>query len=307
MEVGTKLRAAAHLFDGRLGAVRPAGREAIAERLERLTFLDPVAGLLQRGVRAAVPTGTVAKDVLSGTWLGHPLHPPLTDLVVGSWTSAWLLDASGERGKAASELLLGVGIAAALPTAASGLSDWAELRGGTRRVGLVHAVGNTTALTLQVLSLRARRRGERAQGIGLSTLAMSVAGMSAWLGGHLSYGRGVGVNQTAFEDFPSAWTALTDDGQLEPGKPIRRSAGGAGVMLVRHRGEIHAIADRCSHRGCSLAEGTLREGTITCKCHGSTFTLDGRVVTGPATAPQPPLEVRVREGKVEVRRRSKND
>jgi nitrite reductase/ring-hydroxylating ferredoxin subunit len=187
------------------------------------------------------------------------------------------------------------------------VSDWAELRDGTRRVGLVHALGNTTALTLQVLSLRARRRGDRWRGVGLSTLAMGTAGFSAWLGGHLSFGRGVGVNQTSFEDFPTAWTALTDESQLEPGKPLRRSAAGAAVMLVRHHGEIHAIADRCSHRGCSLAEGTLREGTITCKCHGSTFTLDGRIVNGPATSPQPSLEVRVREGKIEVRRRSQQD
>jgi nitrite reductase/ring-hydroxylating ferredoxin subunit/uncharacterized membrane protein len=306
--VGTKLRSATHLLEGGLGALRPAGREAIAARLERLTFLDPVSGYVQRGVRAAVPQDTAAKDVLSGTWLGHPIHPPLTDVVVGSWTSAWLLDLfGGQMARSGSELLLGTGIATAVPTAAAGLSDWAELRGGTQRVGLVHAFGNTTALTLQVMSLRARLRGDHSKGVGLSTLAMGVAGMSAWLGGHLSFGRGVGVNQTAFEDFPAAWTALTDDSQLEPGKPIRRSAQGAGVMLVRHHGVIHALADRCSHRGCSLADGTLREGTITCKCHGSTFTLDGRVVTGPATAPQPSLEVRVREGKIEVRRRSDSD
>jgi nitrite reductase/ring-hydroxylating ferredoxin subunit/uncharacterized membrane protein len=301
--VGTKLRAATHLFDGHFRVLQAGGRETIAGRLERLTFLDSAADLLQRGVRAAVPQDTAAKDVLSGTWLGHPVHPPLTDAVIGSWTSAWLLDlAGGERSRSGSELLLGAGIVAALPTAAAGLSDWAELRGGTRRVGLVHALGNTTALTLQLLSLRARRRGEHGKGVGLSTVAMGVAGLSALLGGYLSFGRGVGVNQTAFEDFPTAWTALTDESQLEAGKPLRRSAAGAGVMLVLHRGEIHALADRCSHRGCSLAEGTLRDGTITCKCHGSTFTLDGRVVTGPATSPQPSLEVRVHDGKIEVRR-----
>jgi nitrite reductase/ring-hydroxylating ferredoxin subunit len=141
----------------------------------------------------------------------------------------------------------------------------------------------------------------------LSTLAMSVASLSAWLGGHLSFGRGVGVNQTAFEDFPSSWTALGREDELQPGRPLRCEAHGVGVLLVRHHGEIYAIADRCSHRGCSLAEGTLREGTITCKCHGSTFTLDGRVVTGPATAPQPALETRVRDGAIEVRRRSEAD
>jgi nitrite reductase/ring-hydroxylating ferredoxin subunit/uncharacterized membrane protein len=303
MAVGEKLRAAAHVFDGRV-ILRPAARETVAEQIEGLTFLDPVANLLQRAVRWAVPQDTVLKDVLSGTWLGHPVHPPLTDVVVGSWTSAWLLDAIGERGKAASEVLLGVGITAALPTAAAGASDWAELRGGTRRVGLEHALGNTTALTLQILSLRARLRGERAKGVGLSTLAMGVAGGSAWLGGHLSFGRGVGVNQTAFDDLPESWSSLADESQLVDGKPIRRSADGTGVMLVRNDGEIHALADRCSHRGCSLADGTVRAGTVTCKCHGSTFALaDGAVVTGPATSPQPSLEVRVRDGKVEVRRR----
>jgi len=304
--VVTKLRSATQLLGE--GVLRPVGREAIAERLEQLTFVDPLADVLQRGARAVVPQDSVLKDALSGTWLGHPVHPPLTDVVVGSWTSAWLLDLfGGKAARPAAELLLGTGIAAALPTAAAGLSDWAELRGGTQRVGLVHAVGNTTALTLQVLSLRARRRGRHGTGRGLSTVAIGIAGLSAWLGGHLSFGRGVGVNQTAFEDFPSAWTALTDEGRLEPGKPLRRSASGAEVMLVRHRDQIYALADRCSHRGCSLAEGMLREGTITCKCHGSTFTLDGRVVNGPATSPQPSLEVRVREGKIEVRRRSEKD
>ena len=301
MAVGSKLRDVVHALDGRVHVARAAGREGIAERIEGLTFLDPVANLLQRGVRKAIPQETTAKDVLSGTWLGHPVHPPLTDVVVGTWTSAWLLDATGQRGRAASKVLLGAGIAAALPTAASGLSDWAELRGGTRRVGLVHALGNTTALTLQIFSLRARLRGERWKGVGLSTLAMTVAGGSAWLGGHLSFGRGVGVDQTAFEELPESWTAVADASQLGE-QPLRGTAGEAGVVLVRSGAEIHALADRCSHRGCSLAEGTVRAGTIICKCHGSTFALDGSVLRGPATAPQPALEVRVREGKVEVRR-----
>jgi len=307
--VGEKLRSAAHVFDGvRPGAVRPVARETVAARLEKLTVLDPVARGLQTVVRKAVPPGTV-KDLLSGTWLGHPVHPPLTDVVVGSWTSAWLLDvAGGKRARGSSQLLLGAGIAAALPTAASGASDWSDLRGGTRRVGLVHALGNTSALTLQILSLRARRRGDHGYGVALSSLAMGIAGASAWLGGHLSFGRGVGVNQTAFEELPEEWTPVVDEVELATGRPLRRDAAGTALLLVRDRGEIHAIADRCSHRGCSLAEGTVRDGTITCACHGSTFTLeDGAVVTGPATAPQPSLEARVRDGKVEVRRRSERD
>ena len=304
MPVGSKLRTA---VDSGLGSIRPAGAEPITARIERLKALDPIADLLQRGVRAVVPPDTVIKDLLSGTWLGHPLHPPLTDVVVGTWTSSWLLDMFGKRARPASQLLIGAGILAALPTAAAGASDWVDLRGGARRVGLVHALGNTTALTLQILSLLARRRGNHGTGVGLSTLAMATATLSAWLGGHLSFGRGGGVNQTAFERFPTSWTALARDDELQPAQPLRREADGVGVLLVRHHGEIYAIADRCSHRGCSLAEGKLREGTITCRCHGSTFTLDGRVVTGPATEPQPALAARVREGTIEVRQRSESD
>jgi nitrite reductase/ring-hydroxylating ferredoxin subunit/uncharacterized membrane protein len=304
MPVGAKIRSA---VDGGLGSVRPAGTETIIDGIEWLKWLDPVADLLQRGVRAVVPTDSVIKDLLSGTWLGHPLHPPLTDVVVGTWTSSWLLDTTGRRGRLASQLLIGAGILAAVPTAAAGASDWADVRGGTRRLGLVHALGNTTALTLQILSWRARRRGEHGTGVGLSTLAMGTATLSAWLGGSLSFSRGVGVNQTAFEDFPASWTALAREDELQAAQPLRREADGAGALLVRQHGEIYAIADRCSHRGCSLADGTLRDGTITCRCHGSTFTLDGRVVTGPATAPQPALETRVREGTIEVRRRAEND
>jgi nitrite reductase/ring-hydroxylating ferredoxin subunit/uncharacterized membrane protein len=283
--------------------MQPLPRDTIAERLERLTALDTVAEPLQDGVRALVPQGTPAKDLLSGTWLGHPLHPLLTDVVVGTWTSAAVLDLLGGDGtEQAAEDLIGVGILAALPTAMSGLADWADVRGGPRRVGLVHALGNTTALVLHIASWRARRRGSPEEGRGLSAAGMVVAGCSAWLGGHLSFGRGIGVNQTAFESPPEDWTAVADDGDVADGALVRVVAGETGILLVRRDGELHAMLDRCSHRGCSLAKGSLDDGVVTCPCHGSRFALDGTLVRGPATAPQPSLEVRVSGGKIEVRR-----
>src|SRR5262249_59756154 len=97
-----------------------------------LKALDPIADVLQRGVRAVVPPDTPAKDLLSGTWLGHPVHPPLTDLVIGTWTSAWLLDTTGNRARPFSQLLIAAGVLAALPTPTAGASDWADLRGGPR-------------------------------------------------------------------------------------------------------------------------------------------------------------------------------
>jgi nitrite reductase/ring-hydroxylating ferredoxin subunit/uncharacterized membrane protein len=287
------------------GGTEPLAREAIAERLEGVEALDAVAEPLQKAVRAAVPENSVFKDVLSGTWLGHPLHPPLTDVVVGAWTSALLLDLLGGPGSEdAADRLVATGVLAALPTAAAGASDWAELRGGSRRVGLVHALGNTTALTLHALSWRARRRGERTRGVALSALGFAVATFSAWLGGHLSFGQGVGVNQTAFESAPEEWTQVLDESELGSDKLVGAKADGLGVLLVREGDDVHALADRCSHRGCSLHEGELHDGAVTCPCHGSTFRIaDGSIVKGPATAPQPTFEVRTRDGAVEIRAR----
>ncbi len=284
----------------------PLAREAVTAWIEGSTPLDAIAEPLQRAIRAAVPQQTKAKDLLSGTWLGHPLHPPLTDVVIGAWSGALLLDLlGGERAGQASERLLAVGILAAVPTAAAGASDWAELLGASRRVGIVHAAGNSTALVLHGLSLAQRRRGRRGRGIALSAIGYGIAAFSAWLGGHLSFRRGVGVDQTAFEDTPSEWTAVLDQAELAEGELVGARANGTGIVLVRRGDRIHALAARCSHRGCSLSEGQLNaDATITCPCHGSTFRLDGSIVTGPATAPQPRLQVRTSAGRIEVRRES---
>jgi nitrite reductase/ring-hydroxylating ferredoxin subunit len=283
--------------------MKPLPRETIAERIERLEALDRVSEPLQTAVRNAVPPQSDLKDLLSGTWLGHPLHPPLTDVVIGTWTSALLLDLLGdERTEAAADRLVAAGILAAVPTAAAGLSDWAELRGGSRRVGTVHALGNTTALVLHVASWTARMRDARGTGRALSALGYGVASFSAWLGGHLSFTRGVGVNQTAFEEAPSDWTPVLDEAELVEGTPIAARANGLGVVLIRKGERLYALADRCSHRGCSLHEGELNDdGTLTCPCHGSTFRLDGSIVKGPATSPQPAYDVRPHDGKLEIR------
>jgi nitrite reductase/ring-hydroxylating ferredoxin subunit/uncharacterized membrane protein len=288
---------------GKEAKVNPLARETLAGRIERMEQLDTLAGPLQAAVGRLVPQATPLKDVLSGTWLGHPLHPPLTDLVVGSWTSALLLDLlGGEAAEDGADTLVGVGILAALPTAASGLSDWAELRGGTRRVGAVHALGNTSALVLHALSWLARKRRHRARGLVLSSAGVAIAGLSAWLGGDLSFAQGVGVNQTAFEDLPSEWTRIASlDGVPDAGLTAA-TADGTPIVLARKGDEIWALADRCSHRGCALHEGRLEGETIVCPCHGSSFRRDGTIARGPATAPQPSLQVRVSDGELDVRR-----
>jgi hypothetical protein len=229
---------------------------------EQLAPLDAVSQPLQQAANRLVPQGSRMKDILSGTWLGHPLHPALTDVVVGAWTSAFLLDrVGGKQAERAADRLILAGSLAAVPTALSGLSDWSDTHGGPRRTGTLHASANTVALVLHVLSWRSRRRGRRGRGKLLSALGFGIAGFSAWLGGHLTFTDGVGVNRTAFDTAPEDWTPVLQESQLRDGELIGATAGEMHVLVARIAGELNAIADRCSHRGCMLHDGSLSGST----------------------------------------------
>ena len=171
---------------------RAGGNEltALVGRLERETRLDAPAEALQGLTHRAIPAGTL-KDLLQGTkWLGHSLHPMLTDLPIGFWTSAWVLDIIGPRRyRDAARVMVGLGVLSAIPAAASGAADWSETDGGTRRVGLVHAAANGSAVALYLGSWLARRRGHNARGIALGWAGATAATVAGYLGGHLAQAR----------------------------------------------------------------------------------------------------------------------
>jgi nitrite reductase/ring-hydroxylating ferredoxin subunit/uncharacterized membrane protein len=278
---------------------------ALAERVGRLEALDGPAEAAATNVRGKLPAGRV-KDLLSGAWLGHALHPLLTDVPIGTWTSATLLDLfGGRRSRPAAQRLVGIGVLAAVPTSVSGTSDWADttLADATvRRIGAVHAVANSAALALYGTSLVARRRGNHRRAVKLGLLGLSALTAGGHLGGHLSYVKGVGVNQTAFDELPDEWTPAVSEADVREGEATRASVGDVDIMLARHAGRIYALADRCTHRGGSLADGTIADGCVTCPLHDSIFRLsDGAVVQGPAGTPEPAFHVRVDDGTVHVR------
>ena len=279
---------------------------ALSERVASLSALDAPARAVAKKLRSALPAGGGLKDLISGTWLGHPLHPLLTDVPIGTWTSATLLDLLGGPGaRPAARRLIGVGIAAAVPTALSGATDWADTEpadDGIRRVGVVHAATNSTALLLYGASLAARRRGDHTTGVvlGLAGAGMVMAG--GWLGGDLSFARGVGVNESLFCDEPGDWTPVLDASMLVDNRPTPALVGDLPLVIVKRDGTIHALADRCSHRGGKLHEGELEGDCIACPLHGTRFRLeDGAIERGPGAYPQPVYEARVHEGRVEVR------
>jgi uncharacterized membrane protein len=169
---------------------------ALMEQLESNETLDAPGRAIGRTVRNVLGDGTV-KDALSGVWLGHPLHPILTDIPIGVWSSSVLLDWTGGKGsQSASDRLILIGLLAAGATAASGWSDWADAEqdeARVRRSGLVHAAANGTAVALMLASYAARKRGARGRGRLLSLAGSGALGAGGWLGGHLTYTLGAGV------------------------------------------------------------------------------------------------------------------
>ncbi|MDQ1503493.1 MAG: hypothetical protein QOD57_1220 [Actinomycetota bacterium] len=280
------------------------GLHDMTGRLEKIGALDRVAAPLAAAAKKAIGPGR-RKDLLSGVGLGHPLHPVLTDVPIGAFTGATLLDLAGRGAwEPAVQTLLGAGLLAALPTAAAGLADWSDTYGGEQRVGVVHAAGNVAALALFGASLAARRAGAQGLGRTLGLAGMGVLGGSAYLGGYLTFARGVGVNNAFNEAKPTDWTPVLEEAQLAEGKPVRVEAGGTAILLFRTGGRIFAIGNRCTHAGGPLDEGEVDPEAlcVTCPWHGSVFRLeDGQVVHGPASVPEAAYDVRSESGRIEVR------
>ena len=276
--------------------------EQAMKRLERAEVLDEPAEALVKIVGPATRP-RVVKNALSGTWLGHRFHPLMVPLPIGFWTGALLFDLiATRRARWAADTLVGAGIVAAVPTAAAGLSDWADAEPDGRRVGLVHATCNTLALLCYSSSLVARLLGWRKAGVGLGLAGATAISAGGYLGGHLSYVQAVGVEKRRFAGGPESWTPVLDAADLAEGSPRVVRAGDTEVLLVREGHRLHALWASCTHECGPLAEGHFADGNVTCPWHGSTFRLaDGKVVRGPAAASQPVYETRVVDGKIEVR------
>jgi nitrite reductase/ring-hydroxylating ferredoxin subunit/uncharacterized membrane protein len=290
--------------------------ETISQRIvEALPFLDRIAEGVQPKVQEAVEaSGTTARNALDGKWLEAPLHPVLTDVPVGSWTAALTFDgldeATGSKAmRNAADASLVMGTLGAFGAVVTGLSDWRYLSGGSRRMGVAHALLNTIGLVLSVVSLFLRATGRRNAGRLTFLTGYSISGIAAHLGGELSYNYGLRVNRNAFEERgPDEFVPVLGEEDL-PRSGVRKvEVGGAEVLLSRSSsGEVCAISSVCSHLGGPLEEGEREGDTVVCPLHGSRFDLcSGKAIDGPAVFPQPRYETRVREGRIEVRAAEEN-
>jgi len=272
------------------------------DQQEWIDALDPI----QKGVREWLSKSKPLKNALHGVWLDHPLHPALVSIPVGAFTVAAILDALAVR---AADTVIGIGILGSLASAVTGLTDWSETDYRAKKVGAVHGSLTVVATALYTVSWIMRGDEERRRSaIALSTIAFAISSAAAYLGGHLVFGEQVGVDHTATADSmkPEKFTAVIDESELKDGKPVRVTADGVAVCLVKRGEKIHAITETCPHLGGPLSEGKLHDDVIQCPWHGSEFSItDGHVVNGPATYDARCFDVRVRAGKVEVRAASK--
>jgi nitrite reductase/ring-hydroxylating ferredoxin subunit len=280
---------------------------------DRVADLDAFDKAIEPARKAvlSVLRPTALKDFLHGTWLGHPLHPVMVQVPVGSWVCAGLLDALPPLRPAAT-VLIGTGVAAAVPASLAGAADWSEQEIGVRRLGAVHAVLNTAALGLYVGSLVARAKGRGTLGRVLSYSGLGIASGSAAIGGHMSYSQSSGASHaaTAARSLTTDWIDLGPLDDFPEGRPTLRTGSGQGadvpLAAVRRGARVDVFVGACSHLSGPLHEGSVEsvrgDDCLVCPWHGSAFALDsGAPRRGPAANPQEKLEVRMEAGRVMAR------
>ncbi len=290
----------------------------IKDTLKQQTWLDkyavPIQQTIMQAYQKAGKLGLTIRDFLNGTWLGHPLHPVLTDLPIGAWTVGIFLDAV-EKGKGrrriqqGADTAIAIGAVSAVSAAAAGLTDWQFTRGETRRTGLLHASINTLGLSLFIGSLVTRKTGNRALGRSLALAGYTVVSLGAYLGGDLVFRQKMGVNHAPEGVEIPAFEAVLNVDELSENQLTRAQWQDIPLVLLRKGDQVYALAETCAHMGGPLAKGKLSEDeegnpTVICPWHSSTYDMtSGYVLHGPSAYPQPCFEARIRDGKVEVRHR----
>ncbi|MEV1290398.1 Rieske (2Fe-2S) protein [Micromonospora sp. NPDC049679] len=277
----------------------------VLTRLEQASGLDRVSDRLQRAIDRSFGPKRV-RDVLHGVWLGHPLHPALVQVPVGAWLSAAVLDLMPGQRRAAT-VLVATGTAAALPAAITGANDWASLSREQRRVGLVHAISNTVGLALYTGSLAARLTGRHGSGRALAYLGLAAASGGAYLGGHLAYKQGAGVNQStpSLHRITEGWHPVADLASLPESTLVAKQVDEVPVLVYRDSDHVTVMLARCAHQNGPLDHGTIVSSNghacVVCPWHGSAFRLaDGTVAAGPAATDQQVLRSRVVGGVLEA-------
>ncbi len=274
-------------------------------------FSDGLQGLLQKvpGMQPSSPRHL--KSFLNGTWLGHPLHPVITDVPITAWALTvifdiiWLISHTTWSAYGAFVSVI-VGLLAALGAVLTGLADWGDTYGSERRIGLNHALYNSLAFVLYLISFILRLvvgPGDTVLAAILGFIGLISVSYAGYLGGEMVFTKGTGVNHTAWEAAGDDYETVMPLADVQENKLYRVLVAGVPVVVLRQGEQFSAISATCAHAGGPLDEGTLTGDVVECPWHGSRFCVrDGRVLTGPATVNAPRYDVRVENGQLALKR-----
>ncbi|OLC56256.1 MAG: hypothetical protein AUH85_06880 [Chloroflexi bacterium 13_1_40CM_4_68_4] len=265
-------------------------------------WTDPLGGFIQEKILQPVFRPVrLLKDFLNGVWLGHSLHALLTDVPIGAFTAAIVLDIFNVR--AGADIAIALGILGMIGAALAGWADYTDAYGKVRNYGTLHQLLMLVALVLYIVSLGMRLSSgalDRALPITLSVVGYLIIAASAYIGGEMVYGLGNMIDRHAFRAGGAKWAAL-DVSSIEPDKPTKARAGAQTLVVVRKGDRLFALHDVCAHQGCSLSAGKIVGDSIECPCHGSRYQITtGHVVRGPSTFDQPSFQIRESQGKLEA-------
>jgi nitrite reductase/ring-hydroxylating ferredoxin subunit/uncharacterized membrane protein len=282
--------------------------------LERVS--RPLAGLWN-GIAAATDAvyralgspGRLLQDFLNGSWLGHSVHPVLTDVVVGGTTMVIFLDIlrvffNVDGLEDATTWTLGLSVLAGVATIVTGLTDFKDTgTGNERNLAGLHGVINIVAVVMFFISLLQRFGGAHDAAFWVALVAYLVISVGAYIGGHVVFKYGYMVNHNAFARGRRAkeFTALMPAAELAEATPTKATFGTTALVVVRRGDVVYALKETCSHAGGPLSEGKLNGDYIECPWHFSQFRLsDGAVRHGPATSRQVAYRARINAGQVEI-------
>ena len=301
----------------RRGKRRPISQSMaeVVERIGQQEWLDRpsyrLENVLSFGYNALGGARNRVTNVLNGVWLGHPVHPPLASLASGVLGTTVALDAYqatvGRRNGSIdaahlAQHALALGILANLGAAATGVTDWQHTHEADRRVGLVHGMLNLSATALYMWSWTQRRQSRHLRAAAGSGVGYAISLSSGYLGGHLVFASGIGMDQSSKRLETSTWTPVLSHDALPENELHRAEVDGVGVVLCRTEEGVSAVGEFCPHLAAPMIDGWVDRGRIVCPWHGSQFDAQtGDVVRGPAAAPLPCYEARTRNGMIEVR------
>ncbi|MGI8609112.1 MAG: Rieske 2Fe-2S domain-containing protein [Candidatus Dormibacteria bacterium] len=253
--------------------------------------------------------GQQFKSFLHGAWLGHALHPVITDVPLGAWTVAIVADLVAYTSRVSpgvGNFCVLIGLIAAYGAVVTGYNDHHETYGKELRVATAHGLVMTVTTLLYTASFLIRWLGGGSShdlAVILAVLGYVLLVSGAYLGGDLVFALGTMVNRNAFIEGPEKeFVRVGRPSDFAEGQMKKVDAGGMAVLVVRYTGKLYAISNTCSHAGGPLDEGELHDACVTCPWHFSQFDLTtGRVRRGPATFEQPGFIVREEGETVEVK------